>query len=179
MVKAVNEIESSGKGFLFDGRPRILFEGHVFWKQLVKRGLNPEDFRSDFTKNILYESWTKTFYEGAEQEYDRLEKAAGLSDIDSVHEAAYCSASYGAFQIMGFHYALLGYPSVDAYVAHMYTHERAHLEAFGTYCDKNNLMRYLHSRDWTAFARAYNGPGYASNKYDIKLAAAYQKYKTL
>lgn len=29
-VKAVNEVESNGKGFLLDGRPRILFEGHIF-----------------------------------------------------------------------------------------------------------------------------------------------------
>ena len=36
-VKAVNEIESSGKGFLIDGRPRILFEGHIFWKQLKNK----------------------------------------------------------------------------------------------------------------------------------------------
>ncbi|MFV0410244.1 MAG: peptidoglycan-binding protein, partial [Paracoccus sp. (in: a-proteobacteria)] len=33
-IKAVNEIESTGRGFLIDGRPKILFEGHVFWKQL-------------------------------------------------------------------------------------------------------------------------------------------------
>ncbi|NQX77146.1 N-acetylmuramidase family protein [Gilvibacter sp.] len=179
VVKAVNEIESSGKGFLIDGRPRILFEGHIFWKQLAKRDLNPEDFVTDFTKNILYKSWTKSFYEGGEQEYDRLEKAAGMSDVDAVHDAAYCSASYGAFQIMGFHYEFLGYPSVDAYVAHMYTHEKAHLEAFGIFCEKNNLIRHLKSRDWAAFARAYNGPGFAENKYDTKLQAAYQKYKTL
>ncbi|MDC7998108.1 N-acetylmuramidase family protein [Gilvibacter sediminis] len=179
VVKAVNEVESSGKGFLIDGRPRILFEGHIFWKQLAKRDLNPEDFVTDFTANILYKSWTKNFYEGGEQEYDRLEKAAGMSDVDAVHDAAYCSASYGAFQIMGFHYELLGYPSVDAYVAHMYTHEKAHLESFGIFCEKNNLIRHLKSRAWADFARAYNGPGFAENKYDTKLEAAYQKYKTL
>src|SRR5690606_20329627 len=33
-VKAVNQIESSGKGFLAFGKPRILFEGHVFWSEL-------------------------------------------------------------------------------------------------------------------------------------------------
>lgn len=178
-VKAVNEIESSGKGFLLDGRPRILFEGHIFWKQLAKRGLRPEDFVEDRTANVLYKSWTKAFYEGGEQEYDRLEKAAGMSDLDAVHDAAYCSASYGAFQIMGFHYDLLGYPNVDTYVAHMYTHERAHLEAFGSFCLANNLIRHLQSKNWTAFARGYNGPGFAQNKYDIKLEKAYQKYKSL
>src|SRR5512145_2868604 len=30
-VKAVNEVESSGRGFLTSGKPKILFEGHIFW----------------------------------------------------------------------------------------------------------------------------------------------------
>ena len=61
-VKAVNEVESSGKGFLLDGRPRILFEGHIFWRQLKNRGLKPEDFLQERVKNVLYKSWTKKFY---------------------------------------------------------------------------------------------------------------------
>ena len=32
----------------------------------------------------------------------------------------------------------------------------------------------LHS--WSAFARAYNGAGYAQNQYDTKIAAAYRHY---
>lgn len=36
---------------------------------------------------------------------------------------------------------------------------------------KNALM----NRDWAAFARAYNGPAYAKNRYDQKLAAAYAR----
>ncbi|MEP2935282.1 MAG: N-acetylmuramidase family protein [Gilvibacter sp.] len=178
-VKSVNEVESSGKGFLLDGRPRILFEGHIFYKELKKRGITPEDFMNDRTKNVLYKSWTKSHYEGGSQEYDRLEKAAGMSDIDAVHDAAYASASYGAFQIMGFHYDLLGYPSIDSYVAHMYTHEKAHLGAFGAFCEANNIIRHLKSKSWASFARAYNGPAFAQNKYDVKLQKAYEKYKNL
>ena len=165
-VKAVNEIESLGKGFLLDGRPRILFEGHIFWKELKKRGLNPEDFVNDKTKNVLYKSWTKKFYEGGKQEYDRLEKAAGMSDIDAVHEAAYASASYGAFQIMGFNYSVVGFPNVDSFVAQMYTHEKAHLAAFGKFCESNNLIRHLKSKNWASFARGYNGSAYKENNYD-------------
>jgi len=177
VVKAVNEVESNGKGFLLDGRPRILFEGHVFWRQLKSRGESPEALISERSKNVLYASWTKKHYEGGRQEYDRLEKAAGLSDADAVHDAAYASASWGAFQIMGFHYKSLGYSSVDAFVSEMYTHERAHLEAFGLFCKVNNLMRHLKSKNWALFARGYNGPGYKKNKYHTKLEAAYTKYK--
>ncbi|WP_034059532.1 N-acetylmuramidase domain-containing protein [Lacinutrix jangbogonensis] len=176
-VKAVNEVESLGKGFLLDGRPRILFEGHIFWKQLKKRGLNPEDYVSSNTENILYKKWTKKYYEGGKQEYDRLEKAAGLSDIDAVHDAAYASASYGAFQIMGFNYGIVGFPSVDSFVSQMYTNEKAQLMAFGKFCESNNLVRHLKSKNWAAFARGYNGPAFQQNKYDIKLEKAYNKYK--
>lgn len=176
-VKAVNEIESLGKGFLIDGRPRILFEGHIFWKELKKRGINPEDFVSENTKNVLYKNWTKQYYEGGKQEYDRLEKAAGMSDLDAVHEAAFASASYGAFQIMGFNYAIVGFPSVDSFVSQMYTHEKAQLADFGKFCESNNLIRHLQSKNWALFAKGYNGTAYKQNKYDTKLENAYNKYK--
>ena len=120
-----------------------------------------------------FEGWFSTG-----EEYDRLEKAAGLDEDDRVHDAAYEAASYGSFQIMGFHWATLGYPNVDSFVSHMYTHEKAHLEAFGKFCQVTNLMKHLQNKDWEAFAKGYNGPGYKQNKYDAKLAAAYQKYSS-
>ena len=40
-VKAVYTVESSGKGFLSNGDPKILFEGHIFWRQLKKLGIDP------------------------------------------------------------------------------------------------------------------------------------------
>ena len=175
-VKAVNEIESNGKGFLLDGRPRILFEGHVFWKELEKRNIKPSDYQNTKTENILYKSWTKKYYQGGGKEYLRLNKAASLSEEQDIHDAAFCSASYGAFQIMGYHFKSLGYPNVDSFVAHMYTHEKAHLEAFGLFCEVNNLIPYLKNKNWAEFARRYNGSGYKENKYDTKLESAYNKY---
>jgi hypothetical protein len=56
-VKAVNEVESNGKGFLLDGRLRILFEGHVFWRELKTRGIDPETLLCNRSKNVLYKSW--------------------------------------------------------------------------------------------------------------------------
>src|SRR5262249_39107639 len=40
----------------------------------------------------------------------------------------------------------------------------------------NQLDRALRGHDWTTFARGYNGPAYAKNSYDTRLAAAHQKY---
>ncbi len=175
-VKAVNEIESSGKGFLNDGRPKILFEGHVFWRELQKRNINPEPLLNEQSKNVLYKKWTKIYYLGGTKEYSRLEEAARLLDSKEVHNAAYCSASWGAFQIMGYHYQSLGYNDIDTFVAKMYEHEREHLKAFGKFLEINNLIIHLQNKNWAKFAKGYNGPSYKLNKYDIKLANSYKKY---
>jgi hypothetical protein len=175
-VKAVNEVESRGRGFLIDGRPKILFEGHVFWQQLEKRNIPPATFVNEETKNVLYKKWTRSYYLGGAGEYDRLEKATAISSDPEFKEAAFSSASWGAFQIMGYHFKRLGYPSVDEFVSKMYEHEREHLGAFGKYIDVNHLVRHLKSKNWASFARGYNGPSYSTNKYDIKLKNAYERF---
>ena len=181
-VKAVNEVESRGKGFLVDGKPVILFEGHVFWRELKKRGLNPEDFLNEETKDVLYEKWTKNYYKGGSGEHERLKKAANISNLPEVHNAAYSSASWGAFQIMGYHFKALNYTSIDDFVQKMQEHEREHLKAFGEFISVNRfrgkkLLDWLREKNWANFAYGYNGPGYKSNKYDSKLKSAYEKYR--
>ncbi|SFB12279.1 N-acetylmuramidase domain-containing protein [Algoriphagus aquimarinus] len=175
-VKAVNEVESSGKGFLIDGRPKILFEGHVFWRQLKARGINPEDFSNPSNETVLYKQFNKKHYLGGTREYDRLEQAASISSDPKFREAALSSASWGSYQVMGFHAIPLGYPSVQQFVEEMYKHERNHLEVFGRYILKNGCLAYLQAKNWAKFAECYNGSGYAQNKYDQKMAKAYLKF---
>jgi hypothetical protein len=175
-VKAVNEVESSGKGFLIDGRPKILFEGHIFWNQLKERGINPRALANASNGDVLYSKWTKSHYLGGAKEFDRLEKAANLLPDPRVKEAALASASWGSYQIMGFHAKKLKYDSVQAFVDEMYIHERNQLEAFGRYITEFGCINHLRSLNWASFAKCYNGPAYAQNKYDIKMANAYQKY---
>lgn len=175
-VKAINEVESSGKGFLLNGKPKILFEGHIFWKQLQKRGINPEQLLTAQNKNVLYSKWTKSFYKGGIQEYERLEQAIAIKTDPKVKEAALASASWGSFQIMGFHALILGYSSVQNFVDQMNLHEREHLKAFGKFLDVNNILPHLRNKNWEKVAEKYNGTGYKSNKYDEKLAKAYRKY---
>lgn len=180
-VKAVNQVESSGKGFLVIGKPRILFEGHVFWRELKKRNINPNDFLSPENQDILYEKWTKKYYVGGAGEYTRLEKAAAISDSSDVKDSAYCSASWGAFQIMGYHYKNLGYNTISHFVELMNDHEREHLIAFGKFISVasvsgKKLIDWLKEKNWENFALGYNGSGFKKNKYDEKLNAAYIKY---
>ncbi|QDH80407.1 DUF3380 domain-containing protein [Echinicola soli] len=176
-VKAVNEVESSGKGFLADGRAKILFEGHVFWRQLKQRGIDPNAYYNQQTSNVLYPEWTRNHYKGGGAEYDRLQKAINIDRKPEFEDAAYSAASWGAFQIMGYHAENLGYSSVTDFVQRMQKHEREHLNAFGRFLETNNLIRYLKQKDWAKFARGYNGPAYAQNHYDVKLQRAYERYK--
>jgi len=169
-VKAVYEVESSGRGFLTSGKPKILFEGHIFWKRLKVHGLNPLNLK-DGNEDVLYPKWTTKFYKGGEKEYDRLNKAK------KIHKAAAMeSASWGIFQIMGYHYKKVGYNSVEDYVKAMKKSERFHLMAFGKFIKSEGLVKHLKNKDWAKFARGYNGACYKKNKYDTKLAAAYKKY---
>jgi hypothetical protein len=171
-IKAVNEVESSGRGFFTSSKPKILFEGHVFWKRLKIHGLKPEKFTTG-NEEILYPKWTKKYYKGGEKEYERLNKAKAIDEA-----AALESASWGLYQIMGYHYKICGYNSIKSFVEAMYKSEGYHLRAFGKFIQSEGLVKHLKNKDWAKFARGYNGPGYAENKYDVKIAAAYKKYKT-
>jgi peptidoglycan hydrolase-like protein with peptidoglycan-binding domain len=175
VILAIQQIESGGNGFLADGRSKILFEGHVFWSQLQKAGKNPQTYVKG-NEDILYPSWDSTKYQGGAKEYDRLEKAKKIDEI-----AALKSASWGEFQIMGFNHSTVGYPDVVSFVEAMKVPNGASLKALLEFCKNGNLLRHVNSatKDWAAFAKGYNGPGYAKNQYDVKLAAAYERYKKL
>lgn len=164
VIKAVASVESRGKGFYNSGRPVILFEAHIFGKytQYKYNTSHP---------NISSKKWNKKLYYGGEREFDRLNEAVSLDEA-----AALKSASWGKFQIMGFNYGACGYPDVFKYVEDQYISEGKHLVSFINFIQYNKLDKYLRSLDWAGFAKRYNGPKYAENKYDIKLKLAYEKY---
>jgi hypothetical protein len=171
-VKAVNEVESSGNGFLKDGRPKILFEGHIFWKQLLRKGIDPKKKQKN-NEDVLFPVWDKTRYLGKEAEYTRLEKAKKIDE-----SAALESASYGAFQIMGYHFKRCGFNSVKDFVDAQLSEEQQ-LAAFICFIKDQHLDLNLRLHDWAGFALGYNGRGYHLNQYDTKLLKAYNKFAAL
>ena len=167
-IKAVAEVESSGNGFLSDGRVKILFEGHQFYKHT--KGAYAESYPT-----ICYEKWTRKYYTKGPNadvrgagELARLEQAMSLD-----REAAIKSASYGKFQIMGFNFSSCDFDDLEEFYAAMQASEGAQLKAFCCFLKANNLDTHLRKHRWASFARGYNGPAYAENKYDKKLAAAH------
>lgn len=172
-VLAIKDVESGGAGYLSDGRPKILFEGHIFWKELQKVGINPNT-KVKGNENIIYPKWDKKKYVGGAGEYNRLNQAIKIH-----REAALKSASWGEFQVMGFNHKAAGYADVESFVYAIQTTGSANIKSMLGFCQANNLLKHVGkgSKNWAAFAKGYNGPGYAANNYDKKLATAYAKYK--
>jgi hypothetical protein len=106
-------------------------------------------------------------------QYERLSRALQLD-----RKAALESASWGIGQVMGFNSALVGFADVEAMVSQMVSSEDAQLEAMLAYCRSADLVPALRAHKWADFARGYNGPEYAQNEYDVKLAGRYLYYKT-
>lgn len=162
-VKAVCTVEAPGGGFLPDGRPTILFERHTFSKLT--------DRRYDAKYPTISSTSPGGYGLGGAFQHERLTLAASLD-----RDAALKSASWGKFQIMGFNHAAAGHPVLQDFINAMYESEGRQLDAFVAFVKTNRLDDELRERRWAAFARGYNGPAYAINRYDTKLAQAYQTF---
>lgn len=174
-IKAVNEVESRGSGFVAPGQPAILFERHIMRRRLLL--IEGEDDPNGRVAQLEREypalvNSRPGGYAGGLAEYPRLARAKMLE-----HDAAIESASWGLFQIMGFHWSVLGYESALDYEQAMRVSEANQLDAFVRFIEADPaLHKALKGRKWAAFARIYNGPGYARNLYDVKLARAYERH---
>lgn len=168
-IKAVNEVESEGRGFLPDGRPVILFERHVFWTQLRAHGIDPEPHAA-LRPSIVNRK--RGGYAGGPAEYTRL---AAASQICA--PAAKEAASWGAFQIMGYHWEALGFTDIETFVSTQSRSEGDQLDTFVAFILADPALHgALKRRRWAQFARGYNGPAYADNFYEVKLARAYDLF---
>ncbi len=163
-IKAVAEVESGGKtGFLADKRPKILFESRWFHKLTGGRfdASHPD---------LSTPTWVRN-YKGGAAEYGRLGAAIALD-----RPAALKSASWGMFQILGVNHAVVGFDNVDAFVKAQVESEGKQLDAFVGFVFSHKLDDELRDKRWADFARVYNGPGFAENRYDKKMRDAYARH---
>jgi hypothetical protein len=164
-VWAVLTVETRGFGFLPQRRPLILFERHIFHDRTGGR-FDSVDAGISSSK--------PGGYVGDFGEYARLERAIGLD-----RRAALESASWGLGQVMGFNHQIAGFSTVDDMIAAMVKDETSQLVAMANFIKHNRLDEALRRQDWKAFARGYNGPAFAKNKYDTRLAAAHAKHNIM
>lgn len=172
-IKAVSEVESSGGGFVREGQPKVLFERHWMNRLLKKKGLTlAAELGRSHRPDIVNSRYGG--YRGGAHEWVRLQTARKLCE-----DAALESASYGRYQLMGFHWQALGYESVQAFFDRHRDSEGDHLDGFVRFIKNDSrLHSALNDRDWARFARIYNGPAYERNQYDVRMAEAYDRHSS-
>lgn len=165
-VAAVAEVESGPLGgFGSDGRPIILFERHLFSRKTSSQ--------YDTSHPTISNRTPGGYPRSQADRWTQLEQAYALDP-----EAALQSASYGRFQVLGQNYPNLGMANAHEYVAKLARSEKDQLEAFEGFVRANGLADELQRKDWAGFASRYNGPAYAQNQYDVKMAEAYARLKS-
>ena len=106
-MATVAQVESIGEGFTQAMRPVVLFERHVFYKQLTKhQGKAAADQLAAHYPNLVNPK--RGGYAGGAAEWERLQLAISLH-----RDAAIESASWGMFQIMGYHWQPLGFATAS------------------------------------------------------------------
>lgn len=159
---AMLQVETAGFGCLPDRRPQILFERHIF------SGLTGGRF--DASNPDISNPVAGGYGPGGAAQYGRLAEAVGCDQ-----DAALQSASWGLGQVMGENFAVAGYASVEDMVTSMCASEDGQLSAVVGFIVSKKLAASLQAKDWTNYALHYNGPSYAKNHYDTRLAAAYTR----
>jgi len=164
-INMLLKVESGGRSFDNRGRPVILFEPHIFHRR-TKGKWSPSSFS--------YSKWgARPYPKSFDGRWEQMGQAAQRDRV-----AALESASWGLFQVMGFHWHSLGYESVHAFAVAMATGEPAQLDAMVRFIIQNGLapaLRQCRAGDpnsCRAFARGYNGAGFEKNRYHIKMAEA-------
>ena len=164
-MKAVVSIEAGAamEGFWAPGVPIVNFDPSMYRiygpKAPNKKG-NPDAKVPSGLSGYAKKEWT--------QLTNARHKNAQGADMGTF---------WGMFQIGGFNYKVCGCASVDEFVEKMSYSELSQLELFAKFLVGTGQLKYLKAKDWTKFARAYNGPGYAKRKYHTRMAAAYKKFK--
>jgi hypothetical protein len=169
-LKAVIEVECKGSGFNADNTPVILFERHVMRQRLIANDQSKIADQMMIKRPDLCSKSTGGYGLYSAQ-HGRLNAAAQYHRASALE-----SASWGIGQVMGYHWKALGYESLQSFINAMYKDEASQLDVMCRYIKVNGLVNALKNKDWKAFARGYNGSGYAKNNYDVKLANAYIKW---
>lgn len=161
-IMAFAAVEANGAGFEA-GEPKLLFEPHRFSKLTQGRfdGSNPD---------VSYPKWgARPYPSKISDRYAQLLKAVGLDVY-----AGFAAASYGKFQILGENHEAAGYDTPWEFAFAMAYDEVTQLKAFELFVRSAGILPFLRSGNWVECAKRYNGPAYAKNRYDVKLAQAFR-----
>lgn len=171
-LEAIAEVESSGFGWFPDGRIKILFEKHWFYK------LIPVEARTNAMKNgLARKNWISPKNGGykdqatADARYKLLERAIKID-----REAAFQSISIGSFQIMGFNHAICGHQTAEGMFNAFCESEVYQLSALAGFLTNKGLLSAIRSRDFQKIETVYNGGG-LNGAYAQKMKVASDKLR--
>lgn len=165
-LHAVLEIEAAGSSADRQGRLKMLFEPHVFYRNL--KGAKRD---AAVRAGLAYPNWRSGY---PADSYPRLEKALAIDET-----AALKACSWGLPQILGENHKAAGYATPQAMVAAFCEDEENHLQAMVAFIRSKGLHRALVRHDWAAFAYGYNGAAYARHNYHGRLAAAFARWQKI
>lgn len=173
-IKAVVDIEAGKehKGFIAPGQALINFDLSIFKSLMRKNGIST----SKYTKShsvVFARPNIKKYGSYGKAQYARLNSAKTINRAIALE-----SCFWGMFQIGGFNWRLCGCRSVDDYVDLINESESMQLELFARFITNNGLVKHLRNKNWSAFARGYNGPSYAKRGYHTRLANRYKYHLT-
>lgn len=168
---AIVECGTDLNGFLIDGKPKILFEGHIFYKEYRKINATSAGKCLKSHPTICYEKWTTKYYLGGMDEWDRYREAASLNE-----QCAMLATSWGFPQIMGFNHKACGCNTVEDFVDKMKESEESQMKLWYHFLYNNRLIPLLKEHNWEEFTKKYNGPGQV-DRYSQKLINTYNNLK--
>ena len=163
-LKAVIAVECRGRGFA-GARPIILFERHVFYRNLPKRLI-----AQAVKAGLATRKWKRGYLKRQAARYKRLKLAMNIDK-----PAALMACSYGLGQVLGENWKFCGFKSVLEFVEYQFKSEAAQLDTMCRYIVAAKLVDDMQALDWAGFALGYNGRGYKKHSYHKRLAAAFKK----
>lgn len=161
-LRAIIDVESSGKGFNNDGRIIIQFEPHIF-KRTFK----------EWREYIEGRTWQNNGVKTQSPEWAAFLEACAIDET-----AAMLSTSAGLMQVMGFNHKVCGFETVQDMWVFQEVKEANQLLCGLRFIAANKKMHEAAKNgNWAVFAFYYNGAGYQKFNYDTRLASAVKRYK--
>lgn len=169
VMRAVMAVESRNTGFDSKKRPTILFEPHVFYRNLHDKAQRDAAVK----QGLAYPSWRRNYPKTSDGNYARLAAAMKIN-----MEAAFRAISMGLGQVLGENFAMAGCSSAVEMFRQACESEGNQLRHMVSFIKDKGLDSYLRTKNWYRFALGYNGSG-QPQKYAEWLEAAYLKWRRI
>jgi hypothetical protein len=166
MVISFSKVECKRPPFDADGFPAILFERHIFYRNL------PREMRAQVARDHPDLCAPKGYGPGGYGTY--AQQRGKFNRAFAIHpDAAMEACSWGAFQELGENWHDYGFARVGDFVDAMKNGLRGQCEIFIKSIKHRGLQDEMQRRDFPTLARLYNGAGYRKFNYDGQIHDEY------